>query len=295
MPANHEVELHSQEAVDRLAPEQRLIYDKVITHYDRREVKPLLLNIDGRAGTGKSFVIQVLSARLSALDGHPDIIMRVAPTGAAAFGISGSMAHSLLKLPINKPIDILGPGPAISLQTKLQNTKYLIIDEKSMISLKTLAHIDARLQQAKANALDFGGVSFLLFGDFWQLPPVNAKALYQLVDTSTSVRAIVPLNILSQGAEDDLGTELLEEGPVKAVSAFGEADSHGIKLYQSFDQSIELTIEQRQDRSQVALAAALEGLRNSSVTRSDWQTLATRCQVRILLQLVLTPCKRKSY
>lgn len=297
MPSNQEVDWHSQEAVDRLAPEQRLIYDKVVRHYDRREVKPLLLNIDGRAGTGKSYVIQVLSARLAALSGHHDIIMRCAPTGAASFGISGSTIHSLLKLPINKPIDILGPGPAASIQTKLARTRYLIIDEKSMISLKTLSHIDFRLQQAKGKTHDFGGVGILLFGDFWQLPPVNAKALYQIENTAISVRAILPPAILSQVVEDDLATEVPELGPVNAVSdsRFVTDDSRGIGLYQSFDQSIELTVQQRQDLSQVAFATALEGLRNSTVTRSDWETLTTRCQVRILLQPASVPCKRNPH
>lgn len=165
-PSNDEVNWFSQNTINLLAPEQRLIYDKVVDHFRGNLLRPLLLNIDGRAGTGKSFIIQVLSARLAVLSGHYDTILRCAPTGAASFGISGSTVHSLLNLPINRPIESLGNARAQFIQSRLARTKYLIIDEKSMISLKTLSHIDFRLQQAFGNRLAFGGISILLFGDF---------------------------------------------------------------------------------------------------------------------------------
>jgi ATP-dependent DNA helicase PIF1 len=114
-PSSNVVDWMSQSTVDSLAPEQRLIYDKVITHYRNGEPRPLLLNIDGRAGTGKSFIINVLSARLAYYSGQHDTIQRCAPTGAASFCISGSTVHSLLRLPINKPIERLGAGPVQSL------------------------------------------------------------------------------------------------------------------------------------------------------------------------------------
>lgn len=64
---------------------------------------------------------------------HSDMILRRAPKDAASFGISGSTVHSLPKLPIKKSIAQLGPGLARALQSRLQRTGYLIIDEKLVV------------------------------------------------------------------------------------------------------------------------------------------------------------------
>lgn len=285
-PIQGQVSLLSQEVVDGLAAEQRLIYDKVMNHFHNGG-RQLLLNVDGRAGTGKSFIIKVLSAHLTSLSGCEDTILRCAPTGAASFGIFGSTVHSLLQLPVNKPLDPLRPGQAQSIQTRLSRTKYLIIDEKSMISLKTLTHIDFRLQEAFANDTRFGGLSILLFGDFWQLPPVNAKAMYYSAVPGANARPAIPpvahpLPISSQSHTPRLETESRPRVPARPRLQFDEGLA--VELYRAFDESIELTVQQRQDPNQVDFASALEGLRNSTVTRANWATLTSRCQVSFLSQ-----------
>ncbi|XP_044717424.1 PIF1-like helicase domain-containing protein [Hirsutella rhossiliensis] len=69
---------------------------------------------------------------------------------------------------------------AAALQSRLRHIKYLVVDEKSMLGLEQLARIDSRLRQAfpQRNLEFFGGVSVLLVGDFFQLPPVRQKPLY---------------------------------------------------------------------------------------------------------------------
>jgi hypothetical protein len=262
--ANGQVHWHSQGIVDRLVPEQRLIYDPVTSHY-RTGGPPLLLNVDGRAGTGKSFIIQVMSAHLTALSNSSDTVLRTAPTGAASFGITGSTIQSLLKLPINKPIEILRPGLAQSIQARLACTRYLIIDEKSMMSPETLFHIDFRLQQAFGNRTRFGGISIILFGDFWQLPPIKDKALYQSELITSDSPPYFPNAVPSQGRLPHNKAEFHPAVPLAADLLL--PDRLGIKLYEAFNRSIEIVVQQRQDASQVAFTAALEGLRNSRVTR----------------------------
>lgn len=285
LPSYAQTHLLSQDTINRLAPEQQLIYDKVINHFRNADRIQLLLNIDGRAGTGKSFIIQVLSAHLAALSNSHDTIVRCAPTGAASFGISGSTVHALLRLPINKSIESLGPGPAQAIQLRLAKTRYLIVDEKSMISLKTLAFIDFRLQQAFGNSVRFGGISILLFGDFWQLPPVRDKALYfnSSVITQPSVAHLQPPAVPSQSEPAPIDRESRGPGAPSADVRLTLDDLRGAALYRAFDESIELVVQQRQDVSQVRFAAALDGLRSSQVTRSDWETLTSRCQVCISL------------
>ena len=53
-------------------------------------------------------------------------------------------------------------------------SKKSVVDEFSMLNLQFLGKLDRRLRQAK-NRMDvaFGGISVILAGDFYQLPPVE--------------------------------------------------------------------------------------------------------------------------
>jgi hypothetical protein len=54
------------------------------------------------------------------------------------------------------------------MQNRLCYLKYLVIDEKSMISLKTMSFIDSRLHQIFPSSNEpFGGVSLILMGNFY--------------------------------------------------------------------------------------------------------------------------------
>lgn len=108
-----EVDDISASAPDSLNTEQRMIFDMFEAHYGAYlagdNPDPLLLQVDGRGGTGKSHVIRLLSARLDRLArarGRPSPVVRAAPTGVAANNIAGSTLHSLLRLPVSKKGDI---------------------------------------------------------------------------------------------------------------------------------------------------------------------------------------------
>ena len=80
--------------------------------------------------------------------------------------------------------EALGDETLNTLQAQLGNLKILIIDEISMISRKVLSYIHGRLRQIKQikstnRTAFFGNVSILAVGDFYQLPPVNAKPLVE--------------------------------------------------------------------------------------------------------------------
>jgi len=68
---------------------------------------PLLrVNIDGEAGTGKLYLIAVLSATLYNMaisNSKPLLLVRAAPTRVAAFNINGRTIYELLRLPVNCP------------------------------------------------------------------------------------------------------------------------------------------------------------------------------------------------
>jgi len=72
------------EARDSLNPEQRPVYDTVMGHFLTRDPSQLLLHVDGGGGTGKSYLINLLSAHLQAATrGRGTLVWRAAPTGVA--------------------------------------------------------------------------------------------------------------------------------------------------------------------------------------------------------------------
>lgn len=116
-----------------------------------------------------------------------DSYLLAAPTGAAAVLINGKTVHSIFKLPRqSKNYKPLTGEAARSLCNKMQNVKYLILDEYSMIGCKTLAMINKRCKEAKGNENeDFGGINVMLLGDVKQLPPVRDYSFMSKVQKTT--------------------------------------------------------------------------------------------------------------
>jgi ATP-dependent DNA helicase PIF1 len=254
-------------AAARLNPEQKLIYDMFAGHYeavlDGGTPEPLLVQVDGRGGTGKSHVINLLSARLDQLavaNGHLPVVVRSAPTGVAANNINGSTLHSLLRLPVSKAQELepLVNSSLTNLQNKLRQFRYLILDEKSMIGLRQLAFVDQRLRQAFPQSAHqyFGGMNVLLLGDFFQLPPVAEKALYSN-DDNARLRT---------------------------------AELAGRNAYRAFSKTVELKeVVRQQGEDQASFREALDGLRFNNPTAAHWELLSSR------LQMHLTPEEIKTF
>ncbi|XP_038132696.1 uncharacterized protein LOC119777756 isoform X2 [Cyprinodon tularosa] len=146
---------------------------------------PFQYFINGGAGTGKSHLIKCVHAeaskilsRLSTNAEEADIsnptVLLTSFTGTAAFSINGSTLHSLLKLPRSLKPPIQGLGNKLDeVRSELMNAEILVIDEISMVSKPLFTYVDARLKQIKGTQRPFGGMSLLLVGDFFQLPPVR--------------------------------------------------------------------------------------------------------------------------
>ena len=143
------------------------------------EWPPLLMQLIGEGGTGKSKVIQVVTDTFAALDAS-QLLIKGAYTGIAACVIGSATLHSLCGIPVN------GGKPSVATITKLvmawKNVKYFIIDEYSMLSRALLGCISTILSivydkiRGRTDELPFGGISVILCGDFHQFPPVCATA-----------------------------------------------------------------------------------------------------------------------
>ncbi len=123
------------------------------------------LFVTGEAGTGKSTFIHWLVYQL-------DKCAIVAPTSIAAINVNGGTIHSFFSLP-PKHID---PDENFQLSSRnrlvIENLKYLIIDEVSMVSANIIDVIDKILKTTLDSDLPFGGVRLIFVGDLYQLPPV---------------------------------------------------------------------------------------------------------------------------
>ena len=126
------------------------------------------LFITGQAGTGKS----TLLGQLKDYCLQENISFAItAPTGIASINVGGQTLHSFFQISIHSPKDsksLSFPKTAI-----LKDLQVLIIDEISMVSGDILELINKRMQKAKGNKFPFGGIRVLIFGDIFQLGPVQ--------------------------------------------------------------------------------------------------------------------------
>ncbi len=112
--------------------------------------------------------------------GKKSPILRVAPTGIAAFNIHGSTLHQALSLPIRGNTKLTAQQ-LLLLQGRLESIKYIILDEKSMVGRRFLSRVDSRFRDGFIRQDEyFGNCSVLMFSDFGQLPPVADIPLFDL-------------------------------------------------------------------------------------------------------------------
>lgn len=142
-----------------LTAEQQAVFDAI-------ELTTEHLFVTGRAGTGKSTLLNYLADHTS------KALVICAPTGVAALNVRGQTIHSLFRLPIgligNQPLHLPRDVTRI-----LRRIETLVIDEVSMVSADLLDAIDRALRQARDRPAEpFGGVQLVLFGDPFQLAPV---------------------------------------------------------------------------------------------------------------------------
>ncbi|KAK4097201.1 hypothetical protein N658DRAFT_489370 [Parathielavia hyrcaniae] len=122
------------------------------------------------------------------------------------------------------------------------------MDETSILGLQTLAWVDQRLREVFPENRDefFGGLSVILIGDFFQLPPIFNKPLYSTRDDLKDIEMV------------------------------------GRNAYLLFDKSVFLTtIQRQQGEDQAPFRRALKELRKADVSVPPWELLASSCSVKL--------------
>lgn len=207
--------------------------DERTTDVDQKVVKRQI--VQGKAGTGKSTLINAMVSRITLKLG-PDAVCVCAPTGAAAININGNNIRSEFKLPHQRSLFQPLQGEQISkFQHDKRNLRFVIIDEMFMVGATTLFQLQKRLANLRPDAsTPFGGLFIYLFGDFRQLLPVLDTPLHE--DVSPYECGTLGLAIFKQFVsftELKIGHHQNEQGFARivdkiALGCLSEQDYHTI-------------------------------------------------------------------
>lgn len=126
--------------------------------------------VTGKAGTGKSFLLQYFVKHCQ------KSVAVVAPTGVAAINAGGQTIHAFMGLSIGYQ----NADDAEAVKAKMTERRRklmssidtLVIDEISMVRADVMDMIDAKMRLARKDERPFGGCQLIVFGDLYQLPPV---------------------------------------------------------------------------------------------------------------------------
>ena len=187
-----------KKAVEGLSPDQLAVYESFtenVEHFYQHKTKscscgkfePLRLFVSGFGGSGKSHLIRVLMAYQfirSEIKKEPCHFLLGAPTGIASHNIGGMTLHSMWNLPVNHgnskknsngEYRKLRSGQINKMRANYKHACGLIVDEVSMISNRMLMAINLRMNEVvgSKNHEAFGGIPTVMFGDLFQLEPVN--------------------------------------------------------------------------------------------------------------------------
>ena len=158
-----------------------------------RDYRPLRLTVCAGAGRGKSYMIHQLTTIIKKIFQRDDVVLTAAYTGAAAFNIGGKTCHSSFG------INSMFPDQEMTMNMKqklLHELRYIVaifIDERSMLPADIIGAAEKNVSMTCHGGgkqhLDWGGVPIvILWGDDYQLPPIDKGAFYCLDTTSQPSR-----------------------------------------------------------------------------------------------------------
>ena len=135
--------------------------------------QPLLLFIDARGGTGKTFLLNAILAAVRSLSSG-SIALATGTTGIASNLLHlGRTFHSRFNAPLSPNEEsVCRINAKSNLADLIRMAKIIIVDEASMLNKHLLEALDRTLQDIMDKEVPFGGKTIILSGDFRQCLPV---------------------------------------------------------------------------------------------------------------------------
>lgn len=132
--------------------------------------------LTGEPGSGKTHTINEFVAWLRASGIEPSV---TAATGIAATHVAGMTLHSWSGIGIAESLsraDVDRIAGKEHVAKRIAKAKVLIIEEISMLSTATFEMADKVCREVRRVNRPFGGLTVILVGDFFQLPPVVRRS-----------------------------------------------------------------------------------------------------------------------
>ena len=161
--------------------------------------------LTGEPGSGKTHTINEFVAWLRSCGIEPSI---TAATGIAATHVSGMTLHSWSGIGIAESLsraDVDRIASKEHVAKRIAKAKMLIIEEISMLSATTFEMADKVCREVRRENKPFGGLTVILVGDFFQLPPVSRNKEIQFAYASHVWRDLnlVTCYLTEQYRQDD--------------------------------------------------------------------------------------------
>lgn len=135
--------------------------------------------LTGEPGSGKTHTINAFIEWLRSSGVEPSV---TAATGIAATHVAGMTLHSWSGIGISESLskaDVDRIASKEHIARRIQKAKVLIIEEISMLSATTFEMADSICREVRRVDAPFGGLTVILVGDFFQLPPIFRHAYRQ--------------------------------------------------------------------------------------------------------------------
>lgn len=180
----------------------------------------------GSAGTGKSYTIQQVLSTFA-----EKVLYITALTGCAAIllGKDATTIHSFAGIGLGEksiPELIEKIKKNKDARKRWKQVELLIIDEISMMSEDLLIKLDAIAKAIRKSTVIFGGIQLLLSGDFFQLPPIHGRFVFESQTWNNLDLEKIEL-ITNHRQKDHMFQKILDEARV------GKLSSESITILQS--------------------------------------------------------------
>ena len=181
--------------------------------------------ITGPGGTGKTFLIHHIRKQLET-SGKKVAITSLTGMAALLIGDGARTIHSWSGLGIgNRTVEDYYNFILVK-QKKTREawreTDVLIIDEISMMSDDFFEKLNALAQLLRRDKKPFGGIQLLCFGDFYQLPPINTKFVFESPLWNETLDSVVFLDKIYR-QKDPIFQNMLNE--IRAGTVSDETDT----------------------------------------------------------------------